>query len=182
MAGASGVDFLANDGIEFLSRDKLFDGQLADGDDEPGLKNLDFALEPFGAILHFFRRRDAVTARGFFAGKTAADSGHVNGGAEGFLGHPGGIVEPPEKRLAGGPGEGTAEHGFLVAGRLADEEDPADHRPAADDGRPHLRAQAARQQTADVCGEELAHFLDVIVRGQGFNKTGFHRLRKKIKL
>ena len=153
-AVASGGKFLADDGVQFCQRNELLDGEAADGDDELRLEDFDFAAEPVGAVLNFGGRGHAVAAGGFFAGKTAADGGHVNFGAKGCFGHPGGFVKPAKERAAGGPGEGAAEDGLAVAGRLADEQDFADDRTAADDGRVHLRAQAAGAKLLDVRGEQ----------------------------
>ena len=120
MTGKGGADGLPDEGIEFLCGDELGDGEFADRNDEPRSEELDFALQPGGAILNFIWRRHAVTASGFFAGETAADGGHVDGGTKGFLGHAGGIMEPAEQGFAGRPGKGASKDRFLVARRLAD--------------------------------------------------------------
>ena len=165
MAGVGDAEFLADDGVEFLEGDELLDGKFADGEDELGLKYFDFALEPGRAIADFLRRGDAVAAGGFFARKTAADSGHVDGGAEGLFAQAGGFVKPAEKGFACGPGKGPAEHGFFVAGGLADEEDFAGDGAAADDGALHLRAEAAGAEAFDVVFQQARCRIRIIARG-----------------
>ena len=72
--------------------------------------------------------------------------GHVDPLAELGLARAEGALEPPEERLAGGPGEGTAEPRLVRPGRLAEQEDAAHDRRAV-----HRRSDEARHpQRADV--------------------------------
>jgi len=145
---------LADDGIQLLQRHELFDGEFADGQDKLRLEDFDLTMQPGGAIADFVGRRDTVAAGGFLSWKTATDGGHVDGGTENLFRHAGGFVKPAEQGFAGGPGKGTTEERFLVAGGLADEDDFAEHGAAADDGSVHLRAEAAGAEVFDVLDEE----------------------------
>lgn len=183
VAGEGGADFLADEGVELLRGHELGDGELADGNDKPWFKELDFTLQPGGAVLNFIGGRHAVAAGGFFAGETATNGGHIDGGAENFFGHARSLMEPTEESFAGRPGEWPAEDGLLVAGSLAHEQDLADDGTPADDRRAHLRAKSAGAEAFDVSIEEaLGLAMVALVCGHGINKTVFHRLRKKIKL
>ncbi len=146
--------FSADDFVEFFERHELLDGQAPDGDDQFGLENFEFCAQPTGTVLHFVGCGNTVAARGALPGKTAADGGHVNGGAEFCFGHSGGFMEPAKESFASGPGKGTAQDGFAVAGRLADKENFADNRAAADDRRVHLGAGAAGAELVDVGSEQ----------------------------
>ena len=53
VSGVSDAEFLADDGVEFLNRDKLFNGELADGKDKFGLEDFNLAFEPGGAVADF---------------------------------------------------------------------------------------------------------------------------------
>ena len=153
-AGAGDGEGAADDGVEFLGGQELFDGEFANREDELRLEDFYFAIEPGGAILNFIRRGHAVAAGGFFAWETAAHRGHVNRGTKRGLVHSGGFIEPAKQSFPGCPGEGTAEHGLLVPGRLANEDYFADDRATADDGFVHLIAQAAGLEAVNVLREQ----------------------------
>ena len=149
-----GGDLTADDGVEaFAIGAKLFDGEFADGDEKSRLEEADFAFEPVAAVGDFAGSRNAIATSRFFTGKTAADGGHVDGGAKLFLVDSAAGLEPAEKGFASGPGEGAAEFGFLVSGGLPNQEDSADDRPAADDRLVHPRAAGADQELFHVFGE-----------------------------
>jgi hypothetical protein len=174
------AEFFADDGVEFLERHELFDGEFTDGQDKLRLEDFDFAFQPRGAIADFIGRGNAVAAGGFFAGKAAADGRHVDRGAEGLFGHGGGFLKPAEQGFAGSPGEGAAEDRFLVAGSLADEENLAVDRAAADDGLVHLRAEAAGAETLDVLLEKQIGCFRFCVRCHTLSKSIFPFLQRMI--
>jgi hypothetical protein len=143
----------ADDGVEPLAGHELEDGELADGDDELGFEQVELGLHPKGAVEDLVVVGDAVAAGGALAGEAAADGGHVDAGAEGGFVDAAVLCEPAEKFLASGPRKGAAEDGFLVAGRLADEDDAAEDGAAADDGLEHVGAAAATPQRGDMAVE-----------------------------
>ncbi len=151
-----GGKLASDDGVEaFAIGEELFDGEFSDRDEEAWLEEADFAFEPVAAVGDFVGKRNAVAAGRFFAGKTAANGGHVDGGAEFLLVDSAGGFEPAEKGFAGGPGERAAEFGFLVAGGLADEHDAAVDGASDDDGFVHGGAAVAGAEFGDVAGEEV---------------------------
>lgn len=105
-------------------REKLREREFSDGEHELGLKKGEFALEPAGAVGDFVGGGHAVAALGAFAGEAAADGGEVDAVAHLVFGPAEGFVEPFEKRFAGGPGERAPEFWLLIAGCLANEENP----------------------------------------------------------
>src|SRR5437762_10146235 len=95
----------ANDFVEFFERKKLRDGEFADGNDEIGLKQIDFVVHPTRAISNFVWRGNAVAARGRFPRETATNGREVNRRANSFLVHSTKFAEPTEERASGGPRE-----------------------------------------------------------------------------
>lgn len=133
----------ATDGVvQWCDRQELGDGEFADRENEFRLEKGELAFEPGGAVGDFDRCGDAVAAFGAFAGETAADGGEVDAVANLVLGPAESLVEPFEEGFAGGPGEGAAEDGLLVAGGLADQDDAGDG-GASDDGRRNHAGTAA---------------------------------------
>jgi len=153
-AGIGGAD----DGVEFVAGNELLNGELADGDNEGGMKDFHFGLHPISAIQDFISVGNAIAAGGFFTGEAAADGGHVDVGAEGGFIHAGMFVEPAEEFFTGGPGERTAHDGFLVAGGLTNEHDRAKDGASADDGRIHARTATATAERGDVAVEPALGF------------------------
>ena len=155
MAGIDNGESRTDDFIEFVTGDELEDGELADGDDELRSQQGHLGFEPAGAVGDFGRVGHAIAAAGFFTGETAADSSHVDVGTEGGFIDTGVVLEPAEKLFARGPGEGTSEDRFLVAGGLANEKDAADDGAAADDGLLHFRTEMAAPQGSDMTVEAV---------------------------
>ena len=146
----SDPELAPNDLVELLGRHELVDGKAAHAEDEFGMEDLEFVFEPARAVGNLVIIGHAITAGGFFTGKTAADGGHVNASSELILREAAVFLEPSEKGLAGGPGERASQNRFLVAGGLSDEDDLAGHRAAAHDRFMHLGAKLTGTQFFDV--------------------------------
>lgn len=141
----------AADGIdERAFAEDLTNGEFADGKNELGFEEPDFAFEPLAAGGDLVGRGHPVAAFGAFTGKAAAHGGEIDAIACLVLGPPERMVEPLEKRLAGGPGERAAELGLLVAGSLADEQDFACDRTAVNHRTDHPRATLARTEGGEM--------------------------------
>jgi hypothetical protein len=119
--GVAHAELFPNDFVEPIDREELRDAELADGNHQSGLKNLELAVTPVGAVRYFIPRGHAVAALRLLAGKTAARRGHVDTGTKFWFVHAGRVFEPLEERLACGPREGSAQYRLLVARRLTDE-------------------------------------------------------------
>jgi hypothetical protein len=136
--------------VERSAGEELFDGQLADGDDQFGLEDFDFFFQPPSAVCDFVPRRHTVAAGFLFAGKAAADSGHVDARTEFSFGKAARFFEPAEEGFACGPSERAAEHRFFVSRCLANKKDFAQDWTAADDWLVHGRAEPALQELIDM--------------------------------
>lgn len=150
----------SNDVSQRGGRKELRESEFSDGEHELGLKKGEFALQPAGAVGDFVGGGHAVAALGAFAGEAAADGGEIDAIANFVFGPAERLVEPFEKRFAGGPSERASEFGFLVAGRLTDEEDAGSHGATDDDGPDHGRAAGAAAEGGEVLfdgGERRAH-------------------------
>jgi len=149
-----GAELRPDDRVHARTGNEALDGQATDGDDEMGLEKEDFVAEPLGAVVDFGGVRDAVAAGGIASGEATADGGHVNVGAEYLLGDAGGLLEPTEEPLAGGPGKGASKDGLAGAGSLAHEKNPAEDGAAGDGGALHRRAKPAGEKLGDVGAEQ----------------------------
>lgn len=147
MSCVSNPERAPNDSVELPSRHELVNRQSAHAENEFGLENFKLARYPAGAIGNFSVIGNPVAAGRFFAGEAAADGSHINTLTELFLREAATFMEPSEKGLTGGPGEGASEEGFLVAGSLADKDDLAFYRTATDDRLMHFGTKPTRAQT-----------------------------------
>src|SRR5881392_954329 len=68
----------ANNILELRHRHELADRQLADGNYQSRLEDLDLTIKPVPASTYFRIRRHSIPTRRFLAGKTPADCCHVN--------------------------------------------------------------------------------------------------------
>lgn len=111
-----------HDFVELLEGKKLGDREFADGNDELWSQKIDFIIHPGRTIPDFVRRRDAVAARGGFAGEAATDCGKINLGTDLFLAQRAELLEPPEKRATRGPRKWFAQDGLFYPRRLTDQD------------------------------------------------------------
>src|SRR4051812_48645557 len=110
-----------DDFIELFEWKKLGDGQLADGNDEIGLEQIDLVVHPARAISNFFRSRNAVATRGSFTREAATDGREINRRANLVLVHSTKFAQPTEKSAPGCPGKRFPEDRFFHARRLTDQ-------------------------------------------------------------
>jgi len=134
--------------------EELLDRDAAHRQNQSGLEQLDFALQPRAAIEQLFRTRHAISAFRILAGETAASSGDVDASAE-LLFVQAQREEPLEELFARGPRKGAAERGLFVARSLPDEEHSGLHWSPHDRRPMHVRAQPACAQGALVGFEEM---------------------------
>ena len=139
-----------HDFVELLESNKLCDRKFADRNDELWLEKIDFIIHPARAIPDFIRRRNAIATRSCLARETAADRGEVNPGAHLRFIQMTELVEPPEERAAGRPGEGLAQNWFPDAGCLADEHHLTENRSARNWRGQHPRAASTLEQARDM--------------------------------
>ena len=119
------------------------------------MEKIDFIVHPRRAIPDFVGRGNSVATGSGLAGKTAADRGEINLGANLFFVHPAKLLEPAEERPSGRPREWFSEHRLFHAGRLTDQHDFARNGTAGDRRRQHARAATALSQERDVLVEQL---------------------------
>lgn len=123
----SGPELLANDIGErvFFGESRgpkhLCDCDAPDGENELGLKRIDFSGQVLPAILDFLRVRLPIAGTfDGFSGKATRDGRHVNSGAELLFGDPG-AREPLKERLPGRISKRFPELCLMRPGRLPDE-------------------------------------------------------------
>ena len=112
---------------------KLGDGELAHGDHQIGLEELQFRIQPAAALGDLGRRWHAVSPLGILSRKTAADGGHIDAGAEIRFPYATLFGEPAKERFPGGPRKRAAENRLLDSRSLADKQHLAHHRRAGND-------------------------------------------------
>ena len=140
----------AGEGIEF---EELRDCEPADRKDKGWLEDFDLALQPTRARLDFLLARHTVPTARVFARKAPADRREVDSVACRLFVPPKCRLDPAEKCLACGPGEGLAESRLFDAWRLSDQKDAAGDRSADDDRFVHGGASFAAGQGAKMSAQ-----------------------------
>ena len=140
----------SDDFVEFFQGKKLGDREFADGDNELGPEQIDLVVHPRRAVSDFVRRWNAVAAGRGFPRETATDRSEVNFGANLFLGHRAEFLKPAEERAARGPRERSSKNRLLHPGRLTDQHDLAENRPARNRRRHHPWTTATLPKSRDV--------------------------------
>ena len=125
--------------IERKPREKFFDGQFADGQQQARPYEPQLVLEPGRAVRAFGRRRDPVTAAARAGPRIAARyRGDLDAIPRGALVQADSL-EPPKERLARAAGEGLAAIALHLSRRLPDEHYSRTSRERHD--RHHVRAE-----------------------------------------
>lgn len=145
----------AYDFVELLKCKKLRDRKFADRDDEVRLQKIDFIIHPSRTIPDLVRSWNAVSARGGFSGKTAANRREVNLRAHLYFTHITKLREPTEEGAARGPGKRLAQHRLSYSRRLTNEHDLAQNRSARNRWRQHSGTTAALEQMRDMLIQQL---------------------------
>ena len=136
--------------------EKLSDREFADRQHQLGFEQLELASQPAGAALDFVRGGHTISALRALARKATAHRGEIDPIAGFVLGPAERRIEPFEKRFAGRPREGTAEHRLLIAWRLSDQQHatrdwPADHAREFENA---MRSDTTSTATADRGGSK----------------------------
>jgi hypothetical protein len=152
----------ANNFVELFKNKKLRDGQFTHRDDKLRLQEIDFIIYPGRAIPNFVRRRNAVSARGCFSRKTAADRGEIDLRAHFGFTQMAELLEPTKEGAASCPGERPAQNRLSHTRRLTDQNDLAENRSAGDGRRQHPRTTPALAQARDMPIQQ-----SLLVRCQG---------------
>lgn len=114
--------FTANHIAQPLHLHQLANRQLADRNHQLRPEQFELPFQPVPAMDYLLAARHPVTPFRVLAGKTAADRGHVDTSAIGFLIDPD-AFEPFEQGLAGGPGKRPAQRALFFARRLTNGND-----------------------------------------------------------
>ena len=146
----------ADDRRKALEREELGDCEPAHRENEERLKKLKFPFEPVGASGNFIVAWHSVSPIWVLAREAPAYRREIYPVPSLLLVPPERPLDPAEKRLSGGPCEGTAKLRFLDAWSLPDEDDSAGDRSASDHRLLHRRASFAATQKAEV-GPKIAH-------------------------
>lgn len=132
---------------------KLGDGELSHGQHKLRAENFELAPQPVRTLLDLVFAGNAIASTRVFSGKAPADCREVDPASSRLLVPPQGGLEPAKERFASGPGEWASEQGFLDAGRLTNQEDPACDGPPKDNGLVHAGASLAVRQSPKVSAQ-----------------------------
>jgi hypothetical protein len=143
----------ADNAREGIKREELRDRESADRKHKARLEDFELALQPMRARLDLPLVRHTVPTARVFARKAPADRREVDSVACRLFVPSKCRLDPAEKCLACGPGEGLAESRLFDAWRLSDQKDAAGDRSADDDRFVHGGASFAAGQSAKMSAQ-----------------------------